>query len=160
MKLVGLTAGLAIGLLAATSVSAASITTLVSFNSANGANPFGSLIADASGTLYGTTDRGGTSDGGTVFSLTSSGTLTTLASFNGTNGQDPRGSLIADASGALYGSTRLGGAGTSGTVFRIDGSGFNVGGVAPVPEPATWAMMIIGFGAAGSMIRRRKAVVA
>lgn len=33
-----------------------------------------------------------------------------------------------------------------------------VGGV--VPEPATWAMMIIGFGAAGSMIRRRKAVVA
>jgi hypothetical protein len=31
---------------------------------------------------------------------------------------------------------------------------------AVVPEPATWAMMIIGFGAAGSMIRRRKAVVA
>jgi hypothetical protein len=29
-----------------------------------------------------------------------------------------------------------------------------------VPEPATWAMMIVGFGAAGSMIRRRKAVVA
>ena len=29
-----------------------------------------------------------------------------------------------------------------------------------VPEPATWAMMIIGFGAAGSMIRRRKAVIA
>jgi hypothetical protein len=29
-----------------------------------------------------------------------------------------------------------------------------------VPEPATWAMMIIGLGAAGSMIRRRKAVVA
>ena len=29
-----------------------------------------------------------------------------------------------------------------------------------IPEPATWAMMIIGFGAAGSMIRRRKAVVA
>ena len=32
------------------------------------------------------------------------------------------------------------------------------GGV--VPEPATWAMMILGFGAAGSMIRRRKAVAA
>jgi hypothetical protein len=29
-----------------------------------------------------------------------------------------------------------------------------------VPEPATWAMMIIGFGAAGSMVRRRRAVVA
>ena len=31
---------------------------------------------------------------------------------------------------------------------------------AAVPEPATWAMMIIGFGAAGSMIRRRKSVIA
>ncbi len=29
-----------------------------------------------------------------------------------------------------------------------------------VPEPATWAMMIIGFGAAGSMIRRRNALAA
>lgn len=25
-----------------------------------------------------------------------------------------------------------------------------------VPEPATWAMMIVGFGAAGSMVRRRR----
>lgn len=32
--------------------------------------------------------------------------------------------------------------------------------VGVVPEPATWAMMIIGFGAAGSMIRRRKAMIA
>ena len=29
-----------------------------------------------------------------------------------------------------------------------------------VPEPTTWALMIIGFGAAGSMVRRRKAMVA
>jgi len=29
-----------------------------------------------------------------------------------------------------------------------------------IPEPATWAMMIIGFVAAGSMIRRRKAAIA
>ena len=29
-----------------------------------------------------------------------------------------------------------------------------------VPEPATWAMMISGFGMAGAMIRRRKTVVA
>lgn len=26
----------------------------------------------------------------------------------------------------------------------------------PVPEPATWAMLIVGFGVAGSMIRRRR----
>lgn len=30
------------------------------------------------------------------------------------------------------------------------------GGPPPVPEPATWAMMIIGFGAAGVMIRRAR----
>ncbi|BAK67956.1 hypothetical protein SLG_32810 [Sphingobium sp. SYK-6] len=35
-----------------------------------------------------------------------------------------------------------------------------VGGpVAPIPEPATWAMMIGGLGAAGAMLRRRKANV-
>ncbi|MBS0479965.1 MAG: PEP-CTERM sorting domain-containing protein [Proteobacteria bacterium] len=26
-----------------------------------------------------------------------------------------------------------------------------------VPEPATWAMMVVGFGAVGSALRRRKA---
>ena len=35
-----------------------------------------------------------------------------------------------------------------------------VGGTGGVPEPASWALMIMGFGAAGAMIRRRKAVAA
>lgn len=30
------------------------------------------------------------------------------------------------------------------------------GGTPPVPEPATWAMMLMGFGAAGYAIRRRR----
>ena len=30
----------------------------------------------------------------------------------------------------------------------------------PVPEPATWAMMIVGFGVVGASLRRRKPVVA
>ncbi len=30
----------------------------------------------------------------------------------------------------------------------------------PVPEPATWAMMIMGFGGVGAVIRRRRLVVA
>jgi len=38
---------------------------------------------------------------------------------------------------------------------RLDNIRFSYDTVA-VPEPATWAMMIIGFGAVGSMVRRRK----
>jgi hypothetical protein len=30
-----------------------------------------------------------------------------------------------------------------------------VGAVEGVPEPATWAMMVLGFGLAGSLMRRR-----
>jgi hypothetical protein len=30
------------------------------------------------------------------------------------------------------------------------------GNFALVPEPATWAMMIVGFGAAGAMLRRSR----
>jgi uncharacterized repeat protein (TIGR03803 family) len=47
--------------------------TLVNFNNANGANPYGDLLADASGNLFGTTSGGGTSGAGTVFEITGSG---------------------------------------------------------------------------------------
>lgn len=36
----------------------------------------------------------------------------------------------------------------------------NVKGAGGAPEPATWAMMIMGFGAAGSMVRRRRTATA
>jgi hypothetical protein len=39
--------------------------------------------------------------------------------------------------------------------FAIDDLRFTAAGV---PEPATWGLMILGFGAAGSMLRRRRAV--
>jgi hypothetical protein len=35
-------------------------------------------------------------------------------------------------------------------------SGRTVGQIAAIPEPATWAMMLIGFGAVGVAMRRRK----
>ncbi len=36
----------------------------------DGAQPYGGLIADAAGNLYGTTASGGTTDFGTVFKIT------------------------------------------------------------------------------------------
>jgi hypothetical protein len=94
-----------------------------------------SLIADASGALYGTTMWGGGGGGcpprgcGTVFKLTppSPGggpwTETVLHSFTNVNGDGalPLAGLIFDASGALYGTTAYGG-GTNcacGTVFKL-----------------------------------------
>ena len=47
-------------------------TTLVNFGT-NGAEPYGSLIADAHGDLFGTTLRGGANGDGTVFEITGSG---------------------------------------------------------------------------------------
>jgi uncharacterized repeat protein (TIGR03803 family) len=97
------------------------LTTLASFNGANGADPFAELMADATGNLYGTTRYGGADDGGTVFRLdAATNTLTTLASFNGANGSGPEARLIADAAGNLYGTTLFGGANDAGTVFRLE----------------------------------------
>ena len=46
-----------------------SLTTLVSFNGQNGANPAAGLIVDPNGNLYGTAQFGGDSNDGTVFEL-------------------------------------------------------------------------------------------
>jgi uncharacterized repeat protein (TIGR03803 family) len=98
--------------------------TLISFNATNGATPFSSLIADATGNLFGTTSGGGANDAGTVFEVakTDVGYATTpisLVSFDGSNGQSPTGGLIADAAGNLFGTAQGGGAAGAGTVFEI-----------------------------------------
>jgi uncharacterized repeat protein (TIGR03803 family) len=112
-------------------------TTLVSFcalaNCADGANPRASLIADANGNLFGTTQSGGAfrgpagNDFGTVFEIakTADGyasTPTTLISFSGPDGANPHASLIADANGNLFGTTagnEFAGRAIGGTVFEI-----------------------------------------
>lgn len=77
------------------------------------------------GTLYGTTFDGGSADGGTLFSISTSGTEQTLHSFgvNSSDGHSPGASLI-DVKGTLYGTTQNGGTdcapvGGCGTVFAF-----------------------------------------
>lgn len=89
------------------------ITTLISFNGADGAEPVDALTLDAMGNLYGTTEKGGDASGsagyGTVFEVAAgSGAITTLATFT-SNGYEPMGGVTLDASGNLYGTTTAGG---------------------------------------------------
>jgi len=49
------------------------ITILASFSGGDGANPFANVTLDGGGNLYGTTFRGGTSGGGTVFGIPGAG---------------------------------------------------------------------------------------
>jgi uncharacterized repeat protein (TIGR03803 family) len=89
----------------------------------DGSHP-SSALHDVRGTLYGTTESGGASDMGTVFSIAPSGTETVLYSFKGGTGDgaDPRAGLI-DVKGTLYGTTLGGGLRGRGTAFSIAPSG-------------------------------------
>jgi uncharacterized repeat protein (TIGR03803 family) len=83
--------------------------------------PYGGVVFDGAGNLYGTTIEGGFS--GSIYKLTPSGgtwTQTILFNFGGTSGSNPAiGSMILDSSGNLYGATQAGGANKSGVVFKL-----------------------------------------
>jgi uncharacterized repeat protein (TIGR03803 family) len=88
----------------------------------DGHRPFAGLT-DVNGTLYGTTESGGTYQEGTIFSISTSGSEQVLHSFgNGSDGTDPRSDLI-DVNGTLYGTTVSGGTHSGGTIFSISTSG-------------------------------------
>jgi len=85
----------------------------------NGCNPFGGLLLDGQGNLYGTTSSGGTGSGGTVFELSPSGTFTILRNLSQADGISPYAALIRDPKGNLYGTNGAGGVNGSGTVFEL-----------------------------------------
>jgi uncharacterized repeat protein (TIGR03803 family) len=92
----------------------------------DGSEPFGSLVADKQGNLYGTTQVGGNAYGmGIVFKVTPNGTETVFHTFAGAanDGTEPSAGLIIDGAGNLYGSTWAGGANGMGSVFRLSPDG-------------------------------------
>lgn len=102
-------------------------------NGEDGEIPFGGLVMDSTGNLYGTTQSGPNNFFGTVFELspTAGGAWkeTILYGFpiNSSgfmvDGAEPQGSLVFDAAGNLYGATNGGGAYGFGTVFELSPSG-------------------------------------
>ena len=99
------------------------LTSLVSFNLANGYNPSAGLLQGSDGNFYGTTAGGGAGGGGTVFKMTPAGALTTLASFHGADGNSPQAPLIQGSDGNFYGTTTYGGANGRGTGFQVTPAG-------------------------------------
>lgn len=98
----------------------------------DGAAPYGAVVLDAAGNLYGTTSQGGGSGCGgtgcgTVYELTPSGSgwgdNILYAFHNGADGAAPLGGLVFDQSGNLYGSTIGYGSGSGGTIFELSPSG-------------------------------------
>jgi len=79
-------------------------------------------LLDVNGTLYGTTESGGSGNGyGTLFSYTpGASSVTTLINFSNANGGIPVSGLI-DVNGTLYGTTAIGGdnGSGSGTLFSF-----------------------------------------
>jgi uncharacterized repeat protein (TIGR03803 family) len=100
-----------------------------------GSSPYGSLIRDSAGSLYGTAYTGGNGQGvcrtfegnrigcGVVFKLDPLGKETVLHTFTGFDGKGPYAGVIRDAAGNLYGTTELGGSLDTGVVFKLDVTG-------------------------------------
>jgi uncharacterized repeat protein (TIGR03803 family) len=89
---------------------------LHAFSGADGLNPFGGVVLDPEGNVYGTTVSGGVAGSGVVFKINPSQVETVLFNFtSGATGIFPSASLVRDPEGNLYG--------TAGVVFKIDPTG-------------------------------------
>src|ERR1022692_3387487 len=91
---------------------------------ADGGNPYGGVVPDSAGNLYGTTSAGGTSGYGVVFKLDKAGQETVLYAFTGgADGGYSYAGVIRDSAGNLYGTTSSGGTAGYGVVFEVNTCG-------------------------------------
>lgn len=109
------------------------LTTLHTFNYADGENSAAPLVPAPDGGFYGTEPLGGDNGNGTIFHITPAGDFQTLYSMSQTleytnysnaDGSRPYG-ITAGPDGALYGVAQFGGTNSVGTVFRFDPASTN-----------------------------------
>lgn len=90
----------------------------------DGGDPWGALLCDAAGDVYGTTAGGGSAGAGTVFKVDRHGHEIVLYSFTGgADGGNPFYGLVQDSAGNFYGTADSGGAYGAGVVFKLDTTG-------------------------------------
>lgn len=105
----------------------------------DGSQPWGGVVFDKAGNLYGTTYLGGAGCNGfgcgTIFELTPSGTGWTekiLYIFQGRgDGGNPFAGVVVDQLGNLYGASAFGGSGSGGAVFEL------------TPSNGSWTFTVI-----------------
>jgi hypothetical protein len=118
----------------------------------DGANPYGSLVSDSIGNLYGATRTGGggTCRGGfgcgTLFFISFTGTEFVLHAFTGpTDGASPYAGLYFDGFSAFFGTTQYGGNGTNCTPLEYEPSGcgtvFQLGASEPTCTDSAGALV-------------------
>jgi uncharacterized repeat protein (TIGR03803 family) len=114
----------------------------------DGAYPYGGMVPGSGGVLYGSTDGGGASGDGTVFSLTppaapgGSWTETVLYSFTGvSDGATPYAGVAISKGGVLYGTTYYGGKNYYGVVFSL---------TPPASPSGSWTETVLHNFSAGS----------
>jgi uncharacterized repeat protein (TIGR03803 family) len=123
-------------------------TILHNFEGGNdGVGPYGTLIADKNGVLYGSAVGGGSANAGVVFSLTPPAagkkewTEAVLYTFQGSpDGVNPTDGLVRDDTGAIYGMTSAGGTNGAGMVYCL---------TAPATGQGTWTETVL-YNFAGS----------
>ena len=131
----------------------------------DGATPHATLSLDGAGNLFGTTQYGGISDGGTVFELacenyntanrfcdTYSSTDTVLDNFAGGNGENPYAGLILDGVGNIFGTTAYGGATGNGTLFELSCASYDASAQSCAKYSSAEIVLynFTGFGADGA----------
>jgi uncharacterized repeat protein (TIGR03803 family) len=108
--------------------SAGSLTVVHSFadGAPDGSLPGGALVQAANGNFYGTTRAGGTSNGGTVFTMTLTGAVTVGHSFSAAvdGGRYPYAGLLQATDGNFYGTAPQSQSPSEfGTIFQITPAG-------------------------------------
>lgn len=78
----------------------------------------------------------------------------------GAVGTPPFGNQVLPGTNGRFTVVRTAGETFTGFTLTSSQNSFEIDNLAVVPEPATWAMMIIGFAGVGGMVRRRRALFA